>query len=82
MVLIGETKSFSRPSRNLTFQEMVPLSSSRRVRTLPLPPSANVSAAYPAAVVAATADTAAAQSFVRFLRGPAGHALLLRYGFQ
>src|SRR5262249_62107358 len=34
VVLIGETKSFSRPSRNLIFQEMVAFSSSRRTRTL------------------------------------------------
>src|SRR5215472_45022 len=34
VVLIGETKFFSRPSRNLIFQEMVALSSSRRTRTL------------------------------------------------
>ena len=31
---IGDTKFFSRPSRNLIFQEMVPFSSSRRTRTL------------------------------------------------
>src|SRR5262245_14723318 len=34
VVLIGETKSFSRPSRNLIFQEMLAFSSSRRTRTL------------------------------------------------
>ena len=34
VVLIGETKSFSRPSRNLIFHEIVPFASSRRARTL------------------------------------------------
>ena len=34
VVRIGETKSFSRPSRNLIFQEIVPFFSSRSVRTL------------------------------------------------
>src|SRR6185503_6102699 len=34
VVRIGDTKFFSRPSRNLSRQEMVPLASSRSVRTL------------------------------------------------
>lgn len=56
--------------------------STRRVRSIPLPPAANVDAAYPIAVVADSPNRGAAEAFVRFVLTGRGQATLHRFGFR
>lgn len=54
---------------------------SRRVKTIPLPPAANVTAEYPIAVVAGSPNRPQAEAFVRFIRAKEAQAVLRRFGF-
>jgi molybdate transport system substrate-binding protein len=55
---------------------------STRVKTIDVPPDANVPATYAAVGVKASANAAAAQAFLAWLTGPDAQAILARYGFQ
>ena len=55
--------------------------SSRRVRTIPIPASANVSATYTAVAVGRSTNLARAVDFVRWLAGPEARRLLVESGF-
>jgi molybdate transport system substrate-binding protein len=55
---------------------------SRRVRSLSIPPTANVVAEYPIAVVAGSRNAEGAERFLRFVRSPAGARILRRHGFR
>lgn len=52
------------------------------VQTVVLPSGTSVTAAYAAAIVAASVSPAEARSFLDWLLGPRGQAVLGRYGFQ
>jgi molybdate transport system substrate-binding protein len=56
--------------------------SSPRVRSLPIPARANITAEYPVAVVAATPRRRDAEAFARFLLSDRGRAVLKRFGFR
>jgi molybdate transport system substrate-binding protein len=56
--------------------------SSPRVRPIPIPPSANNTAAYPIAILTNTPNRPAATAFVRFLLSKRGRAILKRHGFR
>jgi molybdate transport system substrate-binding protein len=53
-----------------------------KVRTVPIPARYNVTAAYPAAVVAASPRAAHAERFLAFVRSRDGRAILRRHGFE
>ena len=55
--------------------------SSRRVRTIPIPESANVSVTYAAVAVRGSADPARGIDFVRWLAGPEAREVLVDSGF-
>jgi molybdate transport system substrate-binding protein len=55
---------------------------SRRVKSIPIPEKANVTAEYPISLVAASANRDGAERFVRFLRSERGRAVLKRFGFR
>lgn len=55
---------------------------SRRLRALPIPLAANVTAEYPIAVVASARDRAGAEAFVRLVRSSRGRDVLRRFGFR
>ncbi|HTE16952.1 MAG TPA: extracellular solute-binding protein, partial [Armatimonadota bacterium] len=55
---------------------------SRRLRALPIPHAANVTAEYPIAVVASAPDRAGAEAFVRLVRSSRGRDVLRRFGFR
>jgi molybdate transport system substrate-binding protein len=52
-----------------------------KVRRLPLPDSANVTASYPIAVVRQAPNPEAARTFIDFVLSPEGQAILVRNGF-
>jgi molybdate transport system substrate-binding protein len=54
---------------------------STKVATIDIPPDANVIASYGGVVVKASAHAAAAHSFLDWLRGPDGAAILATFGF-
>jgi molybdate transport system substrate-binding protein len=54
---------------------------SRRVKVIPLPPAANVTAIYPIAVVTRSSNRREAETFVRFVQSRAGQQVLRRFGF-
>lgn len=54
----------------------------RAVRTIALPPGANVTAVYPIAVLAGARDRRAARAFVALVRSAEGRAALERAGFE
>lgn len=56
--------------------------SSTRVKSLPIPATANVLAEYPIAVVTATRQRPAAEAWTRFVLSPEGRAALHRFGFR
>jgi molybdate transport system substrate-binding protein len=56
--------------------------SSARVRAIPIPASANVTAQYPIAVVATTRRRSEAEAFTRFLLSPQGQTILRQHGFR
>ena len=53
----------------------------KRVHAVTIPDNENVIAIYPIAQVTATTHSAAARSFIKFVRGAAGQKILKRYGF-
>lgn len=55
---------------------------SRRVKSIPIPEKANVSAEYPVAILTACANRDGAERFVRFLGSDRGHSVLKRFGFR
>ncbi len=55
--------------------------SSTHVRTIPIPDAANVPATYEGVVVKGSAHAGAAAAFLAWLAGPAGQAVLARFGF-
>jgi molybdate transport system substrate-binding protein len=54
---------------------------STKVKTIDVPPTANVPASYAGVVVKASANAAAAQAFLTWLAGPDGQAVLATFGF-
>jgi len=56
--------------------------SSRRVKSIPIPEEANVTAEYPIAILKGAPNRAGAEQFVRFLRSDRGRAILKRFGFR
>ncbi len=54
---------------------------SSKVITIPIPAAANVPATYAGAVVRGSAHATAAAGFLSWLAGPAGQAVLARFGF-
>jgi molybdate transport system substrate-binding protein len=52
-----------------------------KVRRLPLPDSANVTASYPVALVRQAPNPAAARTFIDFVLSPVAQAILIRNGF-
>jgi len=55
---------------------------STRVKSIPIPETANVIAEYPVAVVAASANKSAAEAFVRVLRSNGAREILKQHGFR
>ena len=55
--------------------------SSPQVRAIPIPAAANVPATYAGVVVASSAHEEDARAFLEWLAGPAGRAILARFGF-
>jgi molybdate transport system substrate-binding protein len=51
------------------------------VRTLPVPDPHNVIAEYPIGVLVRSPAAAKAKTFVEFVMGPEGQAILRRHGF-
>jgi molybdate transport system substrate-binding protein len=54
---------------------------STKVKTIDVPPTANVPASYAGVIVKASANTTAAQAFLTWLAGPNGQAILATFGF-
>jgi molybdate transport system substrate-binding protein len=54
---------------------------SAKVRTIPIPPTSGVPVAYAGVVLKSSAETAAGHAFLGWLVGPAGQAVLSRFGF-
>lgn len=54
---------------------------SSKVRSIQIPPAANVPATYAGVVVRATRHSAEAGAFLAWLAGPAGQAIMARFGF-
>ena len=54
---------------------------SAKVRTIPIPPAANVPVAYAGVVLKSAAHVAAGHAFLSWLAGPGGQAVLARFGF-
>jgi molybdate transport system substrate-binding protein len=55
--------------------------SSSQVRAIPIPAAANVPATYAGVVVASSAHVADARTFLDWLAGPGGQAILAQFGF-
>ena len=54
---------------------------STKVKTITVPPDANVPATYAGVVVKSSKNTAAAGAFLTWLAGPGGQAVLAQFGF-
>ncbi|MGA7075515.1 MAG: molybdate ABC transporter substrate-binding protein [Halobacteriota archaeon] len=59
----------------------VPLQYKDKVQTIAIPDSVNVVAQYPIGVLSGTKNAQEAQSFIDFVKSPAGQTILQKYGF-
>ena len=65
----------------MVYQSDVTSGLAGRIRTLQIPPEANVTASYPIVALAASSAPAAARAFIDLIRGPEGRRALAEHGF-